>query len=77
MSCIPTRTSVYFLLWTCFKDQVSKTQENFINIVEIANRNVAMLAVTGASVNILNMQTFNVINRSTTDYQKSKKKLKN
>ena len=76
MSCIPTRTSVYLLLWTCFKDQVSKTQENFINIVEIANRNVAMLAVTGASVNILNMQTFNVINRSTTDYQKSKKKIK-
>ena len=36
-----------------------------------------MLAVTGALVNILNMQTFNVINRSTTDYQKSKKKLKN
>ena len=35
-----------------------------------------MLAVTGASVNILNMQTFNVINRSTTDYQKSKKKIK-
>ena len=76
MSCIPTRTSVYLLLWTCFKDQVSKTQENFINIVEIANRNVAMLAFTGASVNILNMQTFNVINRSTTDYQKSKKKFK-
>ena len=45
-----------------FKDQVSETREKFVTTVNIANQNVAALVVTGASVNISNMRTFNEIN---------------
>ena len=50
-----TTTSIYFLLWICFKYQVSKTRENFIITVETDNQNVTI------SVNILNIRTFNEI----------------
>ena len=45
-----------------FKDQVSETREKFVTTVNIANQNVAALVVTGASVNISNIRTFNEIN---------------
>ena len=45
-----------------FKDLVFETRENFITTVKIANQNVAALVDTGASVNILNMRTFEEIN---------------
>ena len=45
-----------------FKGRVFETPENFITTVKIANQNVAALVDTGASVNILNMRTFEEIN---------------
>ena len=51
-----------FVIKNLFKDQAFETWKNFINTVKIANQNVTSLVDTGASVNILNMQTFNEIN---------------
>ena len=58
-----------FAVKDLFKDQVFKTQENFITTVKIANKNVATLVHTGASVNILNMWTFIEINNITKTFE--------
>ena len=51
-----------FAVKDLFKDRYFETRENFLITVKIANENVAALVDTGASVNILNMQTFTEIN---------------
>ena len=51
-----------FAVKDLFKDRYFETRENFVITVKIANENVAVLVDRGASVNILNMQTFTEIN---------------
>ena len=55
-------------------DQIFETRENFITTVKIANQNVAALVDTGASINILNMRTFNEISNRLQNPLKQKRK---
>ena len=57
-----------------FMDQIFETRENFITTVKIANQNVAALVDTGASINILNMRTFNEISNRLQNPLKQKRK---
>ena len=59
-----------------FKDQIFETRRNFITTVKIANQNVTALVDREASVNHLNIGTFNhqQLIKKTFDIKKSQNK---